>query len=114
MDGVTEYAVSVWAMPIGKELDELPKGWPYEYIQAGGSAKEMTVEMRSVRNRVAVQHVLGRDPEGVVQAGSQVTLNGIIMPVLANEVLSADEALLIFSAYYEGQPIPPGFVSRPR
>lgn len=101
-------------MPDGRDLDRLPKEWPWEYIQAAGSARRMSVETRAIANGIAVQSVIGRDVGGRPQPTRNIVWDGNDLPVFANEVLASDEALTLVTAYYEEQPTPSRFVARPR
>lgn len=64
MDGLDIFAVSLWALPEGKRLDDVDlKAWPKEYIQCAGSANRLTVEIRRVESGTPHQFVIGRTAE---------------------------------------------------
>lgn len=61
MDGNRLFALSLWALPNGAELDEVDsRRGIEEYIQAGGSKERMTVEVRRLEPGGAGQYVVGR------------------------------------------------------
>lgn len=115
LDGEQDFAASLARLPEGLQLaDRLPKGWPHSYLQSAGTARAMTVEMRTATDASgleAVHVVVGRaDDDDATPvtitwpAGRQV--------VRANEVFAAEEATRIYLHYYAHDTIPEGYVTR--
>lgn len=116
LDAERWYATSLWALPPGKALDQVPHDFPVEYIQTAGSADRLTVEIRELVDGVPVQYVIGRQASSALAATdwASVRWSDHEVPVLANEVLTAEDAFILFSAYHAGAPLPSGYVRRPR
>lgn len=104
MDGNRLFALSLWALPNGAELDEVDsRRGIEEYIQAGGSKERMTVEVRRLEPGGAGQYVVGR----ASLSSEDEALDEVIRwddhqtAVRASEVWAADQAAAIFIAYYQ-------------
>jgi hypothetical protein len=84
------------------------------YIQCAGSADRLTVEVRRQDGDAKEHYVVGRSTQAIESPLTTVVRWGthevIIHP---HEVFDADEACLLFSAYYETNWVPGGYSLRP-
>jgi len=111
LDGADVFAISLWKLPPGKDLDQVDrKRWPVEYIQGAGTADRMTVEVRRAASKHAHQFVIGssaaEDPATELihwDAGRHST------KVRPSEVMAWEEAAELFVAYFETGAIPPDY-----
>jgi hypothetical protein len=111
LDGADIFAISLWELPAGKELDQVNhKRWPVEYIQCAGTADRMTVEVRRLESKQAHQFV-------VAASGEEVPATELIQwdagrhstKLRPSEVMSWEEAAELFIAYYETGAVPPKY-----
>ena len=113
LEGSEWYAVSLWALPPGKDVDQVPADFPDEYIQTAGRSDRLTVEIREVVNGVSIQQVIGRSTPA--ESGWEtVAWDRFEVPVLKNELLTAADAVNLFLEYYESKQVPTGYNKRPR
>jgi hypothetical protein len=113
LDGVKRCSLSLWAIPDGKEFDDVDVNtYPQEYVQAAGGGDRMTAEIREIRDGQPHQWVIGRLGED--DAGQEVIEwdDGISTPVASNEVLGADEVADLFVNYYKTGTVPTSYSLR--
>lgn len=116
IDGDRHFAVSLWALPPGTPIDLVNRDeWPQEYIQAAGEDRgRLTAEVRRRDDAGGYeQFVIGRP--GATSEAPTETLSwpGGHSTVTPNEVLTADEVVDLFTAYYSTGDVPPVFSRRP-
>lgn len=115
LNGNERFSLSLWKLPEGVSLAGVDPKEDRSYIQCGGTAERMTVELRTVENGVVRQEVIGRppaaapagDPEEEVPFGG-----GYGVRVYPNEVFDADEAGDLFVSYYETGDVPARYIKR--
>ncbi|WP_100458852.1 hypothetical protein [Mycobacteroides abscessus] len=86
-----------------------------EYIQAGGKAERLTVEIRRVeRDGRPHQYTIGR-AEAADEAGATefIRFGENEVRVRPSEVLTAAEAIELFQYYYDHNTVAPGWNLRP-
>jgi len=116
IDGDRHFAVSLWALPPGTPVDLVNRDeWPQEYIQAAGEdQRRLTVEVRRRDDAGGYeQFVVGRPratPEAPTETISWPGGNSAVTP---GEVLTADEVVDLFTAYYGTGAVPAEFSHRP-
>lgn len=117
LDGTKRFSYSLWYVPDdagwpdGDGYDESKYGW--EYIQAGGSADAMTVEVKRLETDGEYhQYVLGRpgDDTGEPDVRIPIAENG--EDVRPSEVFTADTATPIFYHYFRTNTVPDGLTLR--
>lgn len=117
LDGVERWFITFYALPEGKDYEEVRDAGTPEYLQAGGRADKMMLDIRKLGGQQwgaeSVRYIIGH-PGG---QGQPLDV-AIDMPkgpeyVSAAEVFEAEEAGEIFFAYYKTGGIPPGYVLRP-
>ena len=107
LDGNQHFAISLWRLPEGMRLwDQLPGSWPFQFLQAAGSAQRMMVEMRQSDER-GQSHLSrlqrassGGDETTVIRRGAHRE------QIAEPECFTADEAATIFWHYYEHGTVP--------
>lgn len=120
LDGRTRYARVMWRLP--------RPGWEQDFtdaeiadaktafLQVGGSAQEMTVEVRlpGGQGRTGL-FTVGRPPAADLTSPPSVTIHVGEYPtrVYPNEVFAAAEAADIWFYYYKNGAVPPSYVLRP-
>lgn len=110
LDGTGHFAVSLWRLPEGKRLwDELSGSWPFQFLQAAGSAQRMMVEVRQSDER-GQSHLyrLQRSSSGV-DATTGIQRGAYREQVAEQECFIADEAATIFWHYYEHGTVPQSY-----
>lgn len=118
-DGVERFALTLWALPSGMDYDKAVKCGKdaLEFIQAGGSAEALTVDMRkSGGTRWGVdwvRYVVGRPHGGDEPLDVPIKLPRVTEFVGRSEVFTPDEAAELFYSYYKTGDIPPGYTLRP-
>jgi hypothetical protein len=114
MDGDEIFAVSFWAMPAGKSLDQFDlRTWPKEYIQCAGTAERLTVEIRRLEAGIPRQFVVGR----LARSGSATEKvkwdsGKHSTTVWPSEILTWREATALFVGYYQNSPLPTDYQLR--
>lgn len=115
LNGKERFSVILWKMPEGIPFDMVDPDSVREYIQCGGSAERMTVEVRTLNQGAPHHEVVGRagteipegDPSEKVPFGG-----GYGVRVYPNEVFDADEAGDLLIAYYETGDVPSSYLKR--
>jgi hypothetical protein len=123
LDGVTQWAITLLALAPGNNYVEMMENHSAEqhlYLQAAGSADELTVEIckRGGQQWGAawVQYTIGHPHEE--DAPLDITIpapNVAVSSIRINrfEVFDADEATKLFVSYYTTGDIPEGYALRP-
>jgi hypothetical protein len=118
-DGVDRFALTLWALPPGMDYNKAVDAGEdaLEFIQAGGSADALTVDIRKAGGSEWgvdwVRYVVGRDRSIPEPLDVAITLPRAPEFVSRSEVFTPDEAAELFFAYYRTGDIPPGYVLRP-
>ena len=88
-----------------------------EFLQAGGSADAMTIEIRRSGGRQwgveSVRGVVGRSIDGTGPLDVPIKLPQSTQMISKSEVFDADEAADLFFAYYQTGEIPSTYTLRP-
>jgi hypothetical protein len=118
-DGVKRFSLTLWALPSGLDYGQAVKAGvdALEFIQAGGSADALTVDVRKAGGSQWgmdwVRYVVGHprtEPEPLDVA---IALPRATEMVSRSEVFTPDEAGALFFSYYKTGEIPAGYVLRP-
>ena len=121
LDGARHFAVVVWALPEGMtHMDEVPKSSPARatFIQCGGSAAAMSVEIRVTHEDDSYEHyAVAREPVADPEAWTTITWdNGGPEPfslrLYPEEVFTGQQAAPVFRAYIEDGALPPAQLLR--
>jgi len=119
LNGAKPWALTLFALPdgldhgamiaAGREADT--------YLQAGGSANAMTVQIRKPGGHQwdveSVRYIVGRPHTAPEALDVPITLPRSVEMVGSSEVFSADEAADLFVGYYRTGDIPPQYALRP-
>ena len=113
------WCLVLYAIPPGKEYDDVAGQQTTEYLQAAGSSAEaITVEIRKPGGRQWgvewVRYVVGHAYDGAappIDVG--IELPATTEMVSRSEVFEAEEAADLFISYYETGEIPAGYALRP-
>jgi len=82
-----------------------------EYIQCGGSQKRCTIEIRTpTKNHTHARFTIGYRAEDISETHIPMS-NGVVC-VHANEVLTIEDAIILFSAFFQSLPIPSEYILR--
>lgn len=103
----------IFPLPPGTKQGDIPSS--EEYIQAGGKAERLTVEIRRVeRDGRPHQYTIGR-AEAADEAGATefIRFGDNEVRVRPSEVLTAAEAIELFQYYYDHHKVAPGWNLRP-
>jgi hypothetical protein len=104
------------------QIYRLPDGWKpgdtvqaEEYIQAGGSAERLTVEIRRIESDGQPrQYTVGLPAAAIEPSETEVLRFGDNeIAVRRSELLTADQAKGLFQYYYERHSLPEGWHLRP-
>lgn len=105
------------ALPPGKDYPDIAGTSALEYLQAAGSAKAMTVEIRKPGGQQWgvdwVRYIVGHPHDGTPPHDVPITLPNTTEMRSQPEVFEAEEAAELFIAYYKTGDIPPGYALRP-
>ena len=117
MDGKGEFAISLSRLPEGKRMRDFrrPGSWVRLFLQAAGSAEAMMVEVRQENPDGSDSlYKLARPlPEGEPSTGTvDITWDGRIDSVPAEEAFDASEAGDIFWHYYQHDAVPENYELR--
>ena len=119
LDGTSEgrFAYQLWFVPDSTGWPDAPgysnDDWNSRYIQAGGSADRMSVEIQRTENGELRHYVVGRPHDVDDPLTETVHVAGIDHPVHPAEVFGADEATDIFFHYFgDSGTVPDGYVLR--
>jgi hypothetical protein len=116
LDGGRHFAVSLWALPPGTPIDLVKHDeWPQEYIQAAGEdGQRLTAEVRQRDDAGGYeQFVIGRSATSSEALTETISWSGGSSAVTPSEVLTTDEVVELFLAYYHSGTVPPAFSRRP-
>ena len=81
------------------------------YVQAAGARLRMTVELRQYDASGNFRHfVLGRTSSEVTDASVNTAAGTIRLK--SNEILTAQDALMIFRSFFDDVAVPPGYLVR--
>ncbi|SHU95375.1 Uncharacterised protein [Mycobacteroides abscessus subsp. abscessus] len=119
LNGTKPWALTLFALPdgldhgamiaAGREADA--------YLQAGGSANAMTVQIRKPGGQQwdveSVRYIVGRPHNAPEALDVPITLPRSVETVSSSEVFGAEEAADVFFGYYRTGNIPPSYVLRP-
>lgn len=112
LDGERLFSLGLWKIPEGKTLADA-NVTSDSYIQCGGSAERMTVEVRTVADGMVRHEVIGRS-DGIArrEPTESISVGGYEHSVYPNEVFDANEAGDLFVSYYETGDVPKSYVKR--
>ncbi len=117
LDGVENWYVLFYPLPPGKTFEEVRGTELSNFLQAGGRAEAMTLDMRKPGGQqwgvTEVRYVIGHPREGRAPLDVAIELPRGAETVSRAEVFDADEAADIFYTYYKTGDIPSGYVLRP-
>jgi hypothetical protein len=117
LNGVDRWFVSLSPLPAGKRYPEVRNEATTEYIQAGGSAETMMLDIRKPGGQQWgaqwVRYIIGHAHEGPEPIDVEIPLPKGPEKVSASEVFGADEGGEILHTYYKTGDIPPGYSLRP-
>lgn len=117
LDGVENWCLTFYPLPEGKSFEEVRGTEIWNFLQAGGRADAMTLDMRTLGGAQwgvdGVRYVIGHPHEGTPPLDVPIELPRGAEMVSAAEVFTADEAADIFFTYYQTGDIPPGYALRP-
>ncbi|MGK2853895.1 MAG: hypothetical protein ACSLE3_07280 [Microbacteriaceae bacterium] len=117
LNGVERWFVTFYALPAGRSYDDVRYEETPEYIQAGGRAERLMLDIRKCGDNQwgadAVRYVIGHALDEHLPLDVPIELTRGPEFVSAAEVFEAEEAADIFYAYYQTGDIPPGYVLRP-
>lgn len=91
--------------------DEEPRG--DEYIQVGGHADRMTVELREKTDYGYVLSTIGRSGASEEERTEVINIGENSIKVCPAEVLTAADAIPIFEHYFDHHSLPAGWHKRP-
>lgn len=120
LDGQSDgrFAYAIWWLPDDAGWPDAPdyKAGEYDldYLQAGGTAERMSVDLQVVDGGQMRHFIVGRDHDIDEPLTDSVTVAGTEHARHPAEVFDADEATELFFHYYEHRgTIPDGYVLRP-
>ncbi len=117
LDGVENWYLTFSPLPAGKSIEDIRHGETPEFLQAGGRADRLTLDIRKPGGEqwgaVGVRYVIGHPHDGNPPIDVPIELPHGPEFVSAPEVFESEEAAEIFFAYYKTGDIPPGYVLRP-
>jgi hypothetical protein len=117
LDNDEDWAYQLWYVPDTAGWPDAPGysdfDWNSRYIQAGGSAERMSVEIQRVENGELRHYVVGRAHDVDEPLTDTVNVAGTDHAVHPAEVFDADEATGIFFHYFgDSGTVPDGYVLR--
>jgi hypothetical protein len=118
LDGRRNFTYCLWKLPKGKHADDLvgDSRLPDAYLQAAGTARAMTVDVRLFDEGRWQNFTLGR-PATKKRFGRQktATIRWLTHSVLVreNETFTAAQATVVFQHYFERETVPSGYELRP-
>lgn len=117
LDGGERWFLTFYPLPPGKRFEEIRNTEVPNFLQAGGTAEKMTLDIRKPGGEQwgvdEVRYVIGHAHEGRQPLDVAIDLPSGPEMVSASEVFGAEEAADIFYAYYKTGDIPSGYVLRP-
>jgi hypothetical protein len=118
-DGIKRWGIGLFPLPDGMSYDDMLSGGREftEYMQAGGKAEALTVEIRTrggQRWRCDwVRYIIGHRDDRDLPLDVEVPMPHGVVVVSAAEVLDAEEVADILLSYHQSGDIPSGYVLRP-
>lgn len=115
LDDGRHFAVSLWGLPPDTPIDLVKRDeWPQEYIQAAGEdGQRLTTELRERDDAGGYeQFVIGRSQADSEALTEIIAWSGGSSAVTSSEVLTTDEVVDLFVAYYHTGTVPPAFSRR--
>jgi len=119
-NGTKPWALTLIPLPAGMDYEQVLKAKieTTEYVQAGGSADAMTVQIRkpggngSDQGVESVWYVVGHPGGGGSALDVAIPLPNSVEMISRTEVFGAAEAAELFFAYYQHGDIPSGYALR--
>lgn len=110
LDGHKRWSYALWRAPLDVDFWDIDHSqWPKSFLQSGGAADRMTLEVRYIEDDGAQrQYVVGR-PGGDYLGEPSETVSwagGREFHVYPNEVFTADEATDVFYGYFQNDRVP--------
>jgi len=109
LDNGSRWSYGLWRAPIGVDFWDIDhKEWPQSYLQAGGTATRMAVEVRYVEDDGEKrQYAVGR-PGGdyTGEPSETVIIGGNEFFYYPNEVFTAEQATDVFFGYFQTDRVP--------
>jgi hypothetical protein len=107
-----DLSFEIFPLPPGARNADVVRG---EYIQAGGTAQRLTVEIRRIdADGQPRQYTVGHPAAADEDSESEILKFGDnAIAVRPSEVLTAAEAIPIFQHYYDHHSVPEGWYLRP-
>ncbi len=117
LDGVENWYVTFYPIPPGKTFEEVRGAEVPNFLQAGGRADAMTLDIRKPGGQqwgvTEVRYVIGHPHDGDAPLDVAIELPRGAEIVSRPEVFGAEEAAEVFYTYYKSGGIPAGYVLRP-
>ena len=109
LDGNESWSYSLWQAPHGQDVDQIDYSvYPRSFLQAGGTADRMALEVRYVEDDGKErQYAVGRpggDYSG--EPSETVIIGGNAFSVYPNEVFTAEQATDVFYGYFQTDRVP--------
>ncbi|MEX3656233.1 hypothetical protein ABFW14_14665 [Mycolicibacterium fortuitum] len=116
LNSTERWFITFYALPAGRSYEEVRHEGTTEYIQAGGRAEAMMLDIRKPGGEQWgadwVRYVIGHQHAGDLPIDVPIELPKGPEFISAAEVFEAEEAGDIFFTYYKTGDIPPGYVLR--
>lgn len=117
LNGVDRWYITLFPLPAGKRYNEVRNDATTEFLQAGGSAEKMMLDLRKPGGEQWgakwVRYIVGHSHPDAEPIDVTIKLPKGPELVSASEVFGADEAGEIFYNYYKTGDIPSGYALRP-
>jgi hypothetical protein len=108
LDGEGRWSYTLARAPFGLDIDEIGSDWPRSFLQAGGRAGRLIMEVRYVEDDGKErQYAVGR-PGGdyAGEPSETVRVGGNEFRVYPGEVFTAEEATDVFYGYFQSDRVP--------
>lgn len=116
LDGGDRWCLGLWRLPLGVDFWDVDHSqWPKTFLQAGGAAGRMMLEVRYIEDDGKErQYVVGRPGGDYRGEPSEVVTweTGAEFRVYPNEVFTADEATDAFYGYFQTDRVPDAYPLR--
>lgn len=118
-DGEKRWGLGLFPLPTTMSYDEMLAAGKEltEYLQAGGSAERLTVEIRKPGGAAWgcqwVRYVVGHADNSTLVLNAEIPMPRGALYVAAAEVFDAEESADLFLAYHQTGELPEGYVLRP-
>ncbi|WP_301121588.1 hypothetical protein [Mycolicibacterium fortuitum] len=116
LNGTERWFITFYALPTGRSYEEVRDQTTEEYIQAGGRAEAMMLDIRkpggAQRGADWVRYVIGHQHAANLPIDVPIELPKGTEFISAAEVFEAEEAGDIFFTYYKTGDIPEGYALR--